>query len=174
MFKKPALNFSESSGQSLVEVLIALAVTALVILALVVISLMGLKNAQFAQNQVKVTKYAQEAIDQIKSIRNRNGTVNFTFSSGTTVVFSDLWNRGMSADCGGPCYLRLNSGTSLSGAFNDPSVIDNIGDGFLRQITFEDASPLNSTYEKRVTVKIKWKDGKGEHESNIQTILTKY
>lgn len=174
--KLPTLISDNSSGQSLVEILIALAVTAVVILALVVISLMGLKNAQFAQNQAKVTKYAQEAIDQIKTIRDRNGTVNFRYSTNTTSTFSDLWARNLNNDCSGSCYFNLSSDPSpvLSGNYQVTTAVDTLPDGFSRVIKIEDNSPLAYQTEKRIVVMVKWTDGAGNHESNVQTILTKY
>ncbi len=191
--KKTASKFLDTSGQSLVEVLVALTVAALVILALVVVSLMGLKNAQFAQNQAKVTKYAQEAIDQVRAIRDRNGNVTFqnnlsnpacTPCSGNTCAFSGLWSCQLTKSSGSPCtlspgngcYLVLSAdGTSLSEPSSLNNANQNLGDGFSRQVILEDGAPaLDYSKEKRVRVVVTWTDSSGTHESNVQTILTKH
>lgn len=175
-------------GQSLVEVLIVLAVTAVVILALVVASLMGLKNAQFAQNQSKATKHAQETIDIIKSIRDRDqeGTVNFRYSVSlfvgqvmTTNItkFSALYTVPMSSStsCSDRyCYFTLLNNELLLTISPPDSLFVDIGEGFSRKITFEDDTPLDLTKEKRVTAQVRWSDGSGYHESKVQTILTNH
>ncbi len=164
----------KQSGQSLIEVLVALTVVVIMIVALIAFILSGLKNAQFAQNQSKATKLAQETMDQIKNIRDRNGDVFYGFSQ----KFSVLWGVNMST-----VYFNLeqpaNSPPSLA-QITDLSRKDvNLtggNEGFKRQIIFEDsADSLNILYyakAKKITVIIKWTDSTGEHESNIQTILS--
>ena len=45
----------DSTGQSLVEVLVVLALSTVVMVALIIVIVVGLKNAQFAQNQARET-----------------------------------------------------------------------------------------------------------------------
>lgn len=257
------INKKKQAGQSLIEVLIALTVTIVMIVALIAFVLTGLKNAQLAQNQSKATKYAQEALEKIKAIRDRNGQVVFAYStlactwsgcirgvdasndcaaicgesneiaqpncpnypiaqgpycsirygpdfcdessyspdqectgslsgagrlsgrccccqSSTPNTFSELWSHNLSSD-GSPCTIRPSGSTecyfkiSSSGNFleepvNNNSLSENLENGLLRQILFEDAASSYGS-EKKVTVKVKWTDSSGEHESNIQTIL---
>src|SRR3990170_3653908 len=133
----------KQSGQSLIEVLVALSIAAVVVIALVVLVLSGLKNAQFAQSQVKSTKYAQEAIDQVKTIRDRNGGVlinNYGCMPGPC-TFSNLWGIQLTNEVSPcltsvGCYFNLTgSGTALSEV--SPAVnqgyID-LGGGLSRQI----------------------------------------
>lgn len=166
------------SGQSLVEVLVVLAVATVVMVALVIVIVVGLRNAQFAQNQARATKYAQEAIEQVKAVRDRNGRVNFIPQKN---VFADLWEIYMVAEnscadaLGVPsgCYFTLGDGPSLDITAYGGS--QSVGENFLRQIVFEDEGnilPPNYKTEKRVTVKVIWKDSSGSHESNLQTLLT--
>lgn len=165
-------------GQSLIEVLVVLAVATVVMVALVIVIVVGLKNAQFAQSQAQATKYAQEAIEQVKAIRDRNGRVNFVPEK---TEFRDLWEIYMAGESscadalGSPagCYFTLGAGPSLDVTTYGSS--QNIGEGFLRQIVFEDKGsllPPNYKTEKWVTVKVIWKDSSGSHESNLQTIFT--
>lgn len=168
------------SGQGLVEVLVVLAVATVVMVALIIVIVVGLKNAQFAQNQALATKYAQEAIEQVKVIRDRNSGVSFIPEK---AEFGDLWEIYMigenaCADALGfpsACYFTLGGGPSLNITTYGSS--QSVGDGFLRQVIFEDKNsvlPPNYTTEKWITVKVIWKDSSGSHESNLQTILTNY
>lgn len=62
----------KESGQSLIEILAALAVMTIAILALVSITMISVRNASFAKNQSLATKYAQEAIEESRQSRNNN------------------------------------------------------------------------------------------------------
>ena len=185
-------NKDKEKGQSLLEVVIILGVTALVLGALIIAVIVGLKNSQFAQNQAKSTKYAQEALEIIKSIRDRNGVVKFVSSveecdSETADKFSSLWELYLSeSDSFSRCTVKANIEDTLcyfkietcggdlflAEPSNATVINEDLGGGLSRQITFEDTSSSWSS-EKTITVKVKWKDSSGEHESNLQTILTK-
>lgn len=65
-------SFRGQSGQTLIEVLMVLVVGSIMLTGLSLMVISSLRNAQFAQNQIKATKYAQEAIDEIRSIRDGN------------------------------------------------------------------------------------------------------
>lgn len=167
------LNHHEK-GQSLIEVLMVLMVATIILMSISVVILNSLKNSQFAQNQINATKLAQDSIDKIKTIRDRNQDEAVSFD-GNKYKFGDLWDIFMSDACEvsgvpGPCYFTLVTDSTLK---SDETVQqwENIGEGFSRQILFEDDA---SSYqkEKKITVKIKWTDASGDHESNLQTILT--
>lgn len=156
----------KQTGQSLVEVLIALTVTVIMIVALISFILSGLKNAQFAQNQSKATKLAQETMDLVKTIRDRDndGGINFTVAGGQTLAkFSQLFGERISLSNFKIEFNSLNEQPS-------PVPID-LGDGFTREIKLEDDIATYQT-QKKITVIIRWNDSTGEHESNIQTILS--
>ena len=64
--KKKYLN---QEGQSLIEVVIALAVAVLVLLALVGITISSINNASFSRNQSLATKYAKQVMEEIRNHR---------------------------------------------------------------------------------------------------------
>ena len=66
-----------SQGQTLVEVIIALAITILVISSLVVGVVVAIKNARFAKNQSLATKFAQEAMEGARLYRDQYGWDQF-------------------------------------------------------------------------------------------------
>ncbi len=175
-------------GQSLIEVIVVLGLTAVVAVGLVIVVLTSLKNAKFAQNQAKATKFAQEAMEQIKSIRDRDlkGSINLA-STGwdDSSPFSVLWQYPLSNNAQSPCinrpegvtggcYFKLDNGNTLA----EPTLpglsnsLQDMEDGLSRQIIITDDASYQQ--EKTVAVKVFWKDAGGEHESNLQTKLTKY
>lgn len=64
-------------GQSLLEVVAALAAALLVILGLVRVTISSMRNSQFAKNQALATQYAQEAMEQTRSFRDQNSWEDF-------------------------------------------------------------------------------------------------
>lgn len=170
----------KQSGQSLIEVLIALTLAGLVVVALVILVLSGLKNAQFAQNQAKATKYAQEVLEQIKTTRDRDEVISFSELVAPNNKFSDLFGVNMSALCTNPagsCFFQITNTSPYLRQVFYPSLDQDLGDGLSRQIIFTDkntGTPPSYQIEKTITVKVKWTDSSGDHESNLQTILTKH
>ncbi|HUS59771.1 MAG TPA: prepilin-type N-terminal cleavage/methylation domain-containing protein [Nevskiaceae bacterium] len=65
-------------GQSLIEVLVALAVMAIVILALVRVTTVSIRNATFAKNRALATKYAQEGMEKVRAYRDEVVWETFT------------------------------------------------------------------------------------------------
>lgn len=147
---------SRESGQSLVEVLVALAVATVVIVALIIVVLTSLKNSQFAQNQSKATKYAQEAMDGVLAVRDRDGKVKFNGPpagllpmvsscdiASNTCDFSILWTLYFSAPYDmhqSPCTI-WPAGSTATGCYFK-LVKTTAGDG---TITFSLVEPTTNT-----------------------------
>ncbi len=68
----------QNKGQSLVEVVLALGVAVVVILALVRATVVSMRNANFAKNESLATKYAQEAIESVRLLRDKSDWETFT------------------------------------------------------------------------------------------------
>lgn len=167
---------TNEKGQSLVEVLVVGVVSAIMIIALVMIILNSLKNAQFAQNQTQATKIAQDTIDKIRILRDNNSTNTLTKSGSPSACFNELWNATGNFKCddisqtsGDPvCYYQLISDSSLDKVDYINSSVDLTG-GFSRRITVRQTN----ADEVRMTVTILWKDTSGEHNSVLETVITK-
>ena len=71
----------QEKGQSLIEVLAALAVVVIVILALINVTTISIGNATFAKNQSLATNYAQELIEEARNLRDTNKEIFFTNDS---------------------------------------------------------------------------------------------
>jgi Tfp pilus assembly protein PilV len=61
-----------SRGQSIIEVVVALALVALVVLGLVKVSISSINNSAFARDQRAATKYAQEGIESTRQCKEED------------------------------------------------------------------------------------------------------
>ncbi len=161
-----------SLGQTLLEVMVVIAVSIVVVAALVFATIASLRNAQFSNNEARATSLAQEGLEKVRSIRDRNAAGSVVYTNGivTTSKFSDLYSY--SFECAvalNNCYFTFNASGNLIGG-NSLS-IENLGSGFTRQIQIEDGSVSNS--EKKVTSVVTWSDYSGPHSSRLSTLLRK-
>jgi len=70
IFKKNI--FSNQSGQSLVEVLVALSLVVIIILGLVRVTITSVRNASFSKDQRTATKYAQEGLENARYLKEED------------------------------------------------------------------------------------------------------
>lgn len=154
-------------GQSLVEVIVAATVGILVVSALTFATIFSLRNANFSKNSSRATKLAQEGIEKVRTLRDRDGALNYSGNppASNDSKFSELWPINFS--CPGNCYFYFNA----SGVFSSGTSVnlEPILPSFQRQILLED---VNSD-QKKVTVIVRWTDSTGPHESKLTTILRK-
>lgn len=168
----------------MLEAVIAIAAAVIIAGALVFATIATLRNAQFAKNQTQATKLAQEAIEKVRDIRDRNekGETLYLLDDSPPVYteyFSDLW--GIPLKCDGPnpnCFFIFYffDGKDHLGSTIFANIFEEIG-SFKRQIMIEDACPggicFGEAQEKRVTAIVVWTDFAGSHQSKISTILRK-
>jgi len=76
------INVFKESGQSLVEVLVALSLVVIIILGLVRVTITSVRNASFAKDQRVATKYAQEGLENARHLKEEDTAV-FWAKSGT-------------------------------------------------------------------------------------------
>ncbi len=173
---------SNQFAQSLLEVVIVIAVGLIVVSSLVFATISGLRNAQFAKNQAVATKLAQEGIESVEGIRDRDlgSSLVHSYNSGggitNTSRFSDLWEPELQNTCveDNPCYLvfqDLNHLVETSDEEIESSYEPLEQGAFLRKVEIKDGE--NSDFEKIVTVVVRWSDFSGNHESKHTTILRK-
>lgn len=62
----------EKKGQSLVEAIVAIGITVLVILGLVVLAVGAVRSATLVRNRSLAVQYAQEGMEALRSVRDRN------------------------------------------------------------------------------------------------------
>lgn len=136
----------------------------------------GLKNSQFSKNQIRATKLAQDGIDKVRIIRDRDYTVCGSVGNPTVEEWSGLWVSG-GCPVNDSCIYSIKEGAVTCGTqtpfwlkldSNQETI-----DIFKRKITIKDEAddPAN---RKRVIVEVSWDDFSGSHNSQLVTILTKY
>jgi len=139
-----------NSGQTLVEVVLAIAVAVLVIAGLARIATISIRNAVFARTQAQATHYTSQAGEWLRAERDSDWT---TFaaratSDGSTYCLTNLtWDSG---NC-----------TSADGT------IDN---RFVREATLT----LISASQIQIAVSTTWTDSIGAHAATVQTVLTSW
>lgn len=148
-------------GQTLIEILIALAVVVLVLVAVVSRVVESVRNANFARNQLLATRFAQEGIEWTRSQRDRLGWFGFVSAldnDPVTYCILDLFSNPLLEDLtDGSC-----AGTIPGTVFGREILID-----------YEDLpSPELDYVDVRVTVS--WQDQIGDHTSELSTRLSQW
>ncbi len=167
-------------GQSLIEITMALGVILLVIGALTITILIGLRNSQFAQNQLQATKLAQAAMENLKLIRDRN--IPICVTEGPPPAGNYYWDQNNPAKQ--PVLWTQSSFDGLVkfflvSNFNECGLTDNknlnpgensLDNKFSRFIfiTYEGVDKI------KFKVEVSWEDSSGSHKSELVTILTNY
>lgn len=185
-------------GQSLLEVIIAMAVGILVVTALVFATIFSLRNAQFAKNSAQATKLAQEGIERARIGRDRNQCIinldssvdswNGNSSNRSCTGTGSIWTYQISGNtltsCENPtiakkCYFNIDLNGVLNyigsfASFPESSYGENISSAnqvFQRVVMLSDDA--NYPTQKTVTIIVQWTDFAGPHESKLTTILRK-
>ena len=148
------------SGQALVEVVIAVAIATAVITALALASTNSIRNAQFSKNQSQGTKLSQEAVEYLRSYRDRYGfdaLRKCTTPASNYLILSQLdipsnYNTAT-------CYWSVAASGQVLGLY-----------ARYVQVTETDADTLS------VSVWVDWTDSQGTHTkgSKLETVLTRW
>lgn len=170
------VNNSAHTGQTLIEVIVVIAVGVIVIGALVFATISSLRNAASAKNQSQATKLAQEGLEKVKASRDRNGTITGAGFPANSWVDTNLWNTNISAStCTSPsnCYFSILSSGDLSylGPYNSPPPVGEAIGNFKRFVILSDDG--NFANWKIVEALVTWVDFAGTHESRMKSILRK-
>jgi len=170
-FAKPG--WSRQRGQALLEVTIAAGLAVIIITAIAITSIIGLRNSQFAQNQIQATKYAQEGLELVRAIQSRNCQVIIAdqqyYWYDDPEIFSERMVWDYRTDVTAVAYYKpnLNSTTCNLTAVTVPEPVDA---RFRRSIKLGIMSSSDSKFI--VTSTVSWTDFSGDHQSQLVTILS--
>jgi type II secretory pathway pseudopilin PulG len=91
----------KNRGQSLFEVVVSIAISAIIIVALVALAANSIKNATFAKNKTIASRYAEEVTEWLRGQRDNNTNVFFTNTlvSASWCLPTPDWPVGPSASC---------------------------------------------------------------------------
>ncbi len=139
-----------NKGQSLFEVVLAIAVITLIITAIASLAANSLRNAVYSRNKTLSTRYAQEAVEWLRGERDQNFTDFQTKSTTAKWCLVDLiWSLPRS--CGDEEKI---SGTTLK-----------------RELNFALITKSGKTVIE-ATVVVSWEDAQGLHETTTITYFT--
>ena len=131
-------------GQSLFEVVVAVAAIGLVLTAVVGIAVVSIRNSNFSKNRSRATRLGQDAVEWMRGERNEDEEV-FSGKVGNT-------------------YCMIVPGWNNPGACTSTDApIEGI---FTRQVALS-----GSADEVVVDVSVSWTDAQGMHSSKISTIF---
>ena len=138
-----------SRGQTLLELIISIGVVVFVMLGLVVAVTSSLRFSQASRNRSRAVKYAQEAIEMTRQIRDANNWDTFVAYSGVTPKVWCLSKTGVWTIEDGNC-------APLDGIFS-------------RNVTMTWEDPI-----VRVEADVSWQDGSRVLHSQLDTYLTQW
>lgn len=151
--KRQKVPACQQTGQTLFELVIALGVGVLVVTSIVAVVTVSLRNANFAKNKTEATKYAQEALEWLRSEKERD------------------W-AGFYARSASPAYWCLQSlawpQTSVQCVLNQTVTG---AATFTREVTLrrEDIDLDGSRDDVAVTATVSWTEGGRMHSSQAST-----
>lgn len=130
---------TRSAGQSILEVLFATAVVALVLVAILSTIIASLRNARSSMEQSQTTSYANEVLEWLRRERDQQGWVVFSESGpgvGNTVVY-----------CLDVLPASIQALSSKSGVCGSTTIPDS---AFIRQLSLQRLS--DEEIEASITV----------------------
>ncbi len=162
MKANPKTIFNLKIGQSLIEVVVALAIVIMLAISLVATTLLVQKASNNARNSTQATKLVQQNIEQVRVFRDRQ-------SAG----FDALPNSGcytLDTANADPAAWTVSSLSSCNG--NPPNGAETVAlnnTTFKRWIIFDNPSSTKRT----VTVTVTWTDSSGVQRVSNSTFLSK-
>ena len=183
-------------GQSLMELVVVIAVIIIVVAALTFATIASLRNANLAKNQAQATKLAQEGLERVRTGRDRKRPI-FVIGIATVDSWSGtgpIWGYHISGDCDRPdltpaglCYFNVDSTGQLDNKAFASTSFPSLSEGipsdnpvFRRVILLSDDLNHDKNFsnddfqnQKEVTAIVNWIDFAGSHESRLTTILRK-
>lgn len=137
---------NDKLGQSLVEVVIAIGVVALLVTGLVVGTTAALKSSRLGRLRSGANKYAQEGVELTRDLRDA-GWISFQARNGLYCLAQD---NIFPAAPSGSCTINIDSiyTRSILFAWNDPRM--------------------------QVTATVSWSDGTVTHQSQLITYFTRW
>jgi Tfp pilus assembly protein PilV len=149
------MRFIVEKGQSLFEVVIALAVSALIITGVVSVATNSIQNSAYARDKTLASNYVQETMEWLRSERDKNANTFLTHAQSGTWCFLNLSDWNPPNHAGGCLPSEYISGSSK----------------FKRQAIFS-VSVVNGKSLVEVDTTVSWSDSKGLHSVTSSTNLS--
>lgn len=153
----------KNNGQTLIELLIALATAVIIVTSITFAVISALRNTDYGKNQNLASSYAQQGMAIITAMRNTD-YANFK-SLSQYYCLASTCTKLTSTDSN--CWQR-------SGLTCQP----NIGSTFVRQVYIEQNSGTCNNQGANISVNVAWTDGQCQgatvfcHSTNLVSCLT--
>lgn len=154
------------AGFTLIETLVAISVLLLSISAPLTIASHGLANARFARDQVTAFYLAQDAVEYIRNLRDKNSlsgvswVTGFISIDGSPFTIDTIDGDVALCPAGGCPPLEYNATTNFY-SYNDPLGVQSI---FTRTTTMQTVN----AQEIAITVTVSWASGKLSHTFSVK------
>lgn len=147
---------TRTSGSSMFELVVAIGIIGLILLTLVSLATLSVKNASFSRNQSEAARLGQQALEWLRSERDKN--LNTFVTSTTTNQKICMTNPlSWSSFPVGPC----GTANTISGIFKreaDFTATDEDGDTFIDKV--------------EAVITVNWADSQGDHTVRNSTYFT--
>ncbi len=143
------MKYTNTRGQSLFEVVVAVAISALIMVSLVSLVSNSIQNASFSRNKALAGTYAQEATEWLRGQRDADVATFTTNVLTPTWCLKDLsWTPSQARSCSAQDDLLPNSPFTRQATFSITAVDDN---GVLKDLV-------------EASVVVSWDDSQGSHQ----------
>jgi Tfp pilus assembly protein PilV len=146
----------KDNGQSLFEVVLALAVATLIVVALVALASSSIRNTTFSKNKTLATRYSQEAAEWMRGERDADWTTFYGRAANPLYCLKSLsWTEATIGSCG--------TGQEI------------LNTAFKREVSFTRTTVTVGGMPKDVVeaeIKVYWSDAQGMHEVRTATDFT--
>ena len=143
--------FRSREGQSLVEAIVAIGISVVIITGLVVLAVGAVRTATLSRNRAIAVQYAQEGIEALRSIRDRDFAVLGSLASNTN-------------------YQLVPPGSQWNVAPGTRNITVS-GVVFQQKFVKSTAAPASAS-KPRFTVTVSWTDSAGSHTADLVTYLS--
>jgi len=149
----------KESGQSLVEIIVAVGLVMVTVTALLALGVIGIKSSGFGVAKAKAVKLANEEMELVRAYRDATDWDRFN-------KIGNLGIAGCSSDEGARCCISNADGLTLT----------TIGSESIPPFTrYFIASPnIEGKNSYTVTVYVSWADQSGEHVVKDSSIFTNW
>jgi len=143
-------------GQSLFEVVLALAIATLIVVALVALASSAIRNSTFSKNKSLATRYSQEATEWLRGERDADWDIFYARTVNPLYCVKSLsWTEASIGSC--------TSGQEITGTVYKREI------GFTRSTVDVGGVPKNVV---EAEINVYWQDAQGIHEVKSVTNFT--
>ena len=143
-------------GQSLFEIVLALAIATIIIVALVTLASSAVRSSTFSKNKTLATRYSQEATEWLRGERDTDFDAFFVRAATPLYCVKSLsWAEATVGTC--------TNGQEITGTIYKREV------GFVRSTVLVGGLPKNVV---EAEIKVYWQDAQGIHEVKSVTNFT--